>query len=52
MMGIISCGGTSFARSSLCFGDAPPFPPTKRLKPFSVAMRPKLFCVSEMLYLQ
>jgi hypothetical protein len=37
-----SVGGTSLARSSQCLGLAPPLPPTKMLKPFSVAMRPKL----------
>ena len=42
MIGMISSGGTSFARSSLCLGDAPPLPATNRLNPFSVAMSPKL----------
>jgi hypothetical protein len=42
----MSSGGTSLARSSLCLGEAPPLPATKRLKPFSVAMRPKLENVS------
>lgn len=41
-MGTISSGGTSLARISLCLGEAPPLPPTKMLKPLSVAMRPKL----------
>lgn len=41
-MGMTSDGGTSLARSSECFGFAPPLPPTKMLKPFSVAMSPKL----------
>ena len=45
-MGITSSGGTSLARSSECFGLAPPLPATKMLKPFSVAMRPKLLFVS------
>jgi len=41
-MGTTSSGGTSLARSSECLGVAPPFPPTKMLKPLSEAMRPKL----------
>lgn len=35
-------GGTSLARSSECFGLAPPLPAMKMLKPFSEAIRPKL----------
>lgn len=39
-------GGTSFASSSECRGFAPPFPPIKMLKPFSVEIKPKLVMVS------
>src|SRR4051794_16556422 len=46
MMGITISGGTSVTRSSACLGFAPPLPPTKMLKPFSVAMSPKLVTVS------
>lgn len=45
MMGMTLVGGTSLARRTECLGVVPPLPQMRMLKPFSVAMRPKLFVV-------